>query len=249
MKARYVKPNFLDTLKTNITTNISYYSAPTSWLDNGSESADWYLESHLMLPDGINLKDSGGSDDDYENTKTIYTAMKDLSLAIAIDERFWAYLTHSTYWPYMIKRWPVDKSSAKKKEQFIREHYFFMTNKARALTRNGISRLWWFGRVSYDEKREDPFELTKVLLATQDVAQTLLERSFSRNDTVTKSILTCLLERQKTNKGNPFNRENFRTVARTLNAAGGVASLDTLAEEDITQICWDKFDQVEKNTP
>jgi len=245
MKARYLKPNFLDTLKTNITPNINHYSEPESWLNNGLESTDWYLESHLTLPDGINLKDSGGADDDYENTKIVYTAMMGLSLAIAIDERFWAYMTHATYWDYMIKRWPVDKSTVKKKEEFIREHYFFMTNKARALTRNGISRLWWFGRVSYDENREDPFELTKVLLKTQDVAQTLLERSFSRNDLVTKSILTCLLERQKTNRGNPFHRENLRTVARTLNAAGGVASLDTLAEEDITQICWEKFDQLE----
>tara|TARA_B100000315_G_C14550573_1_gene575558 strand:- start:1017 stop:1757 length:741 start_codon:yes stop_codon:yes gene_type:complete len=245
MRVRYIRFNSLDGLRVNIATHLKYYSEPESWLDNGSGPSDWYRESNLTLPDEINLKSTGGADDDFENAKTIYTAMKGLSLAVAIDERFWAYMTHSTYWDYMRNRWPVEKSSVNKKEEFIREHYFFMTNKARALTRNGISRLWWFGHVSYDENREDPFELTKVLLKTQDVAQTLLERSFSRNEMVTKSILACLLEREKENRGNPFHREHFRTVARTLNAVGSVASLDSLAEEDITQICWEKFDQLE----
>ena len=33
--------------------------------------------------------------------------------------------------------------------------YFFNYSSNRSLFRNGISRLWWIGRVTYDEKRTD----------------------------------------------------------------------------------------------
>ncbi|MEV2908009.1 DUF6339 family protein [Paenibacillus larvae] len=53
----------------------------------------------------------------------------------------------------MRKRWPVESYLDKDKpEEAIKERYFLMANRDRALIRNGIARLWWYGYVSYDEQ-------------------------------------------------------------------------------------------------
>ncbi|WP_367869913.1 DUF6339 family protein [Paenibacillus larvae] len=48
---------------------------------------------------------------------------------------------------------PVESYLDKDKpEEAIKERYFLMANRDRALIRNGIARLWWYGYVSYDEQ-------------------------------------------------------------------------------------------------
>ena len=81
-----------------------------------------------------------------------------------------------------------------KKIDSVKSRYFFTGNVDRALTTNGISRLWWIAHTTYDESYEDPYYLTKILLTTQDVAVTIFARNFSRNTNLTKFILKALDE-------------------------------------------------------
>jgi hypothetical protein len=250
VNVKYLKNGSLADLKANLSSIIQYYEASEPWLDKYFGPIMWSGEIPREMPEGIALKIPEGQNAlyDLENTKTIYSALRDLPFTLAIDERFWAYLTHVVFWEYMRVRWPLKKALATKDPaSYAREHYFFMGNRDRALIRNGISRLWWYGHVSYDTTRTNPFELTEVLLEKLDIAQQLLERSYSRNSTITKTILSMLVERKEA--GNPFSdrHRKFRPLIMHLNAIGGVTILDALVEADIRILIESKLAQLDKN--
>src|SRR5262249_8591095 len=151
----------------------------------------------------------------------------------ASDERLWGFLSHVTFWTYMRSRWPAEQYAGKARyAETLQERYLFMSDRPRALIRNGIARLWWYGYTTYDEGREDPFELTAVLLKNLDVTPSILERAFSRNRVVTKAVLSVLLDREK--KGAPFYaRDDVRNLAKHLVQVGGVTIIDALTYSDI----------------
>lgn len=179
---------------------------------------------------------------DLENSISIYKAFKSLNETQASDARLWTYLTHVNFWEYMRKRWPAEKfedylenlsddSSTKSNQaDFIIWRYFLKTSNKRRLLRNGISRLWWYAHLTYDDKRSDPFELTRVLLENQDKAQNLLERSLGSN----KKILATVLEFLKLNPS--LSREDIRDKIKELNLVGGVKNLHLLEKEEILNI-------------
>lgn len=246
MFIKYIKAGVLDELKANIKGNSERYSEESSWLQDYFGNDLWSASGKFHMPEDINLKNSVGSThSDLENTKILYTALKDLPFSVAIDERFWAYQAHVTFWEYMRTRYPAEKSKGLKDGPigYLREHYFFMPNRDRALIRNGISRLWWYGYLTYDEARDDPFELTAALLEKLDIAQQLLERSYSRNPVITRTVLSMLIE--KKGAGDPFShRAKFRPLMSHLNQVGGVTILDALKANDLEIIIDSKLAQL-----
>jgi hypothetical protein len=114
--------------------------------------------------------------------------------------------------------------------------------KSRALIRNGMARLWWYGHC-YDETRSDPFELTTALLKNLDVSQSILERAFSLNTSVTKTMLSVLLDREK--DGNAFYvRDKLRNLAKYMVQIGGVTIIDTLDIPDLRELVKEKIEQL-----
>jgi len=135
----------------------------------------------------------------------------------------------------MCKRWPVEQYTGLRLAENLQERYFFMSDRPRALIRNGIARLWWYGYTTYDEARTDPFELTRVLLKNLDVTQSILERAFSRNRTATHAVLAVLLKREK--EGSPFYaRDKVRDLAKYLVQIGGVTIVDALSFSQIRDL-------------
>ncbi|QOT08464.1 hypothetical protein JNUCC32_20150 [Paenibacillus sp. JNUCC32] len=242
MELNYISESSLDELKVNILSNIERYTSDEVWIYKFFEGTTWNFPSTIRIENiDLHMPQSSTLHFDFENTKKIYTSLKGLSVIQATDERLWTYLTHNTFWNYMRKRWPVESYLEKEKPvEAIKERYFFMANRDRALIRNGIARLWWYGYVSYDENREDPFELTKVLLSKLDIAQSLLERSFSRNPDITKAVLSVL--KQKELETSFIDRENFRSLMMYINQLGGVTILDTLDREDLEELVREKIE-------
>ena len=237
MKICYLKENALDRLKVNIESNEEYYNKNNPWLSDYFESNNFYLPSKINI-DEIELKfpESSRKNFDLENTKRIYSGLKDLTITQATDERLWAYLTHVVFWNYMRKRWGAKN---------IKSRYFFHSNSDRALVRNGIARLWWFGYVSYDEEYKNPFKLTEILLNKQDTAHSLTERSFSRNPKIIKSILALLADLNKKERNKYLKRKKFRNLMKHINYLGGVTVLDALDTEEIEEIIIDKLIKLE----
>lgn len=238
MNINYISDSSLDDIKSNIKNNVPYYSSNDPWLDvYFGSSVQWSFPSKIRIEDiDLHMPISSSVHFDLENTKKLYSALKDLTLVQACDERMWAYLTHQTFWNYMRKRWPVESYLSKDKpEDAIRERYLFMTNKGRALVRNGIARLWWYGYVSFDEDRKDPFELTAVLLSKLDIAQSLLERVFSGNRDITRAVLSVLYNKDKL-EGITVSRNVFRSLMMYINQLGGVTILDALDRTELEKL-------------
>lgn len=235
-KTLIMRETQLERLRQNISSNASRYVLEKPWLANYFGTDQWFLQSTVEMPSlELTVPTSKVDLFDLENTKTVYSALRHLSPLQASDERLWAYLTHVTFWDYMRKRWPVEQYSGQRLAENLQDRYFFMSDRPRALIRNGIARLWWYGYTTFDEQRDDPFELTGVLLKNLDVTQSILERAFSRNRVVTHAVLMVLLEREK--EGAPFYaRAKVRDLAKYLVQVGGVTVIDALSFAQISDL-------------
>lgn len=162
---------------------------------------------------------------DAENVRRVYGHMKALSDSQASDERIWIAYTLQVQVEYMKYRWKA-KSSVD-----MLNRYFFNYSKNRSLFRNGIARLWWIGRVTYDEKREDPFELTAFLCQHQDFIETICGRSTFNNPVVQRATLNALYDILKDRKSD--NREVIREIAKYVNLLAGTFILDMLTYDEV----------------
>ncbi len=65
---------------------------------------------------------------------------------------------------------------------------------------NTLSRLWWLGRLTYDENRKDSFELTRYWEEDFSTKMLILFSSnYMGNENITRGLISALieLERQK----------------------------------------------------
>lgn len=253
MTVEYLKKDALQKLKNSTSANLKRYRNDDVWLfETIDRDNDIGVEKELIIATDLKSIKLGYADkDDFENAKLIYNTLKDLTPLEASNEQFWAYLTHDVFWDYMKNRWSVDKAykqlSMKKKgrkytdeniQKYIKERYFFSGTQDRSLMRNGISRLWWYAYCSYDDTKANPYELTEILLSTADIAQQIVERTYSRNRTITLGILDAL-KRYKDNdlsfSGNDF-RQKFRDAMKMLTSRSGVNVLDFMTRQEVEEL-------------
>lgn len=243
-KLKYLRTRFLTTLQGEVPNTLHLYEHGQPWLENYFKTNKYALESSLEITDSIKLVEPVGRQDlkDFENTRIIYDALKALTPLQASDARLWTYLTHATFWKHMRKRWPVEEKPAEQRVGYIKEHYFVETGASRALIRNGVANLWWYGFLTYDGQRDDPYALTRVLLSKLDIARNLLERTLGRNRNALHACLEVLLEHQDIVKGGDKGRDLVRDLVREMNFYGGVCILDHLDKSQIKEIATKKLE-------
>ncbi len=240
-KLKFLKLASLDRLRSNIVANQKRYMQDESFLNNYFGGTNWYVESTIVIPDQIDLQIPTLKSEllDLENTRIIYSALKHLTPLQASDHRLWAYFSHVSHWEYMRKRWPVEQYIGKERfREVMNERYFYLSDRSRALLRNGMARLWWYGYCTYDESRADPFELTAALLKKLDVAQNFAENAFGRNVEVIKTLLEVVLEHQF------YERDPVRDLARYINSIGGVTIIDAIPRDDLREMFTAKIEQL-----
>lgn len=174
---------------------------------------------------------------DIDNSIIIHNTFSKLTETQATDHRLWTYLTHVTFWDYMRHRWPVTivDGDLKKASEYIRTHYFIPTVNTRSFLRNGISRLWWYAHLTFDEALSDKYLLTKVLLSDLDRTAAILERNLGRNKKILFAFLEVLSEIPT------LGREDVRRLARHLNLTAGVVVLPILTKEKIKELIYKKI--------
>jgi len=240
-KLKFLKQGSLDRLRMNIESNQKRYLQDAPFLNEYFGGVNWFVESNIMIPASIQLQIPTSKSEllDLENTKIMYSALKHLTPVQASDQRLWAYFTHVSHWEYMRARWPAEQYIGKGRlREVMHERYFFMSDRSRALLRNGMARLWWYGYCTYDETRSDPFELTGALLKKLDVAQNFAENAFGRNVDVIKSLLSVVLEHQF------YERDPVRDLARYINQIGGVTIIDAIPHDELRDLFTAKIQQL-----
>lgn len=240
MKIVFMKERAIDTLKKDdLTKNLQKYSGNNSWLYNDYEEKNIFGVYEKVEFSNFELIKSKGTVDDFENMKRLYTALKDLTLSQASDERIWAGLAHTYCWDYMQTRWPLPTDKNKRANHILNNYFFWNSTKAPFL--NGISRLWWYAKYTYDERYEDPFELTKYICDNDINGKffVLLACNFVTNENIFKSIIIAIKTFEEQNR--PITRDEFQKLVPYLNRISGKIVFDTLSESDIVNIVSEKL--------
>ena len=138
----------------------------------------------------------------------------------ASDERLWTAMCLGPYYSYVKYRWGVDS------KQKVRDHFFFNFGPRRSVIRNGISRLWWIGRLTYDETLADPFLYSDYLTKHADFVFHILELNLSNNKQLVRVLLQVILDAES--KGMSVNTNQLGALTKYYNVLGGSYVLDLI---------------------
>lgn len=200
LREKYRQPSYDES-------NLVYLKIQTRYL----------IEENLVL--GVTVKD------DCQNSIEIFKQLSSLDKVQANDKRLWVSLTHTRFYNYVWQRWNF--ASEEISDDKIKDRYHFEGAGIDSRTGNAISRLWWTAKVTYNSKRSDEFELTRLIWEKQDLWTGLMERSFSTYPNVVQGFL----EFYKLNK--QLKEDEIRLMHRGLNAIGGVKMLPLLSKQEV----------------
>lgn len=230
MKLQYFSKSIVALLHQQAAVNVPKYANNMSWLDSFASGQQYIFESSRVVdpPPALIFGDKGSSKSDAENARRIYNWLPTLPPVVAMEERLWGHLTHCVFSEYMATRWPVTAETMSR----IHSRYLLENKTFAALARNGISRLWWAGKLTHDSTRENPFELTDVLFMRQDIQLALLERALGKCHSVRVAVLEFFRENSSWLADEAFGYR-IQQIIKELNLLGGVAVLDALSHAQL----------------
>jgi len=227
MKIKFLSELALDTVAVNLKRYMSFFDDDTNerlLSELQKELSEPPLkDSNFSLPDTMNLDGTLRGGQEVENVRKFHGALKKLPHSIACDCRIWAGLTIGHFWQFTKNRWDFDKGVTVSK---VRDHFLFMGQSKKAYTRNALSRLWWIGDLTYDEDRDDPYEITAFTMKDTDYVVNLLERNFSSNRLIFREFVEAVECGRR--EGLVIDRPEIRELCKYLNLLGGVYVLDAL---------------------
>lgn len=241
MVIHFLKDDCLTALKANIAGNLKHYSEPTNdWVYEFFDGENPFLEYKFQIDDfqfdTDFSKEHDFSKQDVENVIRLYSAMKNITDTQATDERLWAGLAHGDFWDYMYHRWS-DRNGQGSQESLLSLRYFLRAGEGirRSLFKNSLARLWWIGKLTFDEKRKDPFELTKYMnedFATKSLV--IFSSNYMSSPLVARGLFSALIDlEQEKVTSSTRHREMYYQATRYLNIFGGSHILDYYTEEEI----------------
>lgn len=232
MKARLLKADILDDLRSNIRQNLGLYRNgdfndlivdTSNWIEIDVNINEKKL-AELKVPDAGDLFE-------LENCIIASEALAEIRPYGARDERLWTYLTHTILLEYSRKRWPIpdDDEAA---IIYVQNH-FFGKEKRQIERDNAISRLWW---ISHLCSRVPSIKLEtglQAFLFRADVRASIIERPTTSQSLPLFTTLIKKLAQSFEGSKALFEREVFRKMMREINSVGGSRLLDCL---DLPQV-------------
>lgn len=228
MKVPYITLDDLSTLRASIPAHLSHYTeANSDWIET-ELGHKVLLDSKYECPDIVlNMDADEPFDTEFENVKMVYETLKFLSDSEASNERLWAGLALGPFWRYVQYRWKLQKDCT---ENNIKQHFYYGFGSRRSLIRNGAARLWWIGRLTYDDtKPSDPYELTRFVCEKSNYVMSILERNFSNNKAIVRPCVRAFLDARK--EGYDIKVDEVKTLTKYISVLGGVYVLDCLPEQ------------------
>lgn len=235
MKLEYLLEPAYDNLLNNISSNRELYLGTEEWLTDYFSNRPFSQESTLELPkpdlfmESDQLTDADKSIEDLTNVRFVYDAFKKLDPLQATNKYLWTYLSHCLFPKYIKHRWKPSSDGTILSR-------FFVTGQSKSLTQNAISRLWWYGHLTYDDDASDKYHLTKTLLINQTVCTDFVDTVYSRNRTVGKGVLLALAEFNSILRIGEGITQYFRDFNKYFNRYGAVTVVDVLSSEEVYNI-------------
>lgn len=222
MKLQFLGSDSISAIKTNLKDLRKEFGGGNEWISEFFDGKSPFKDTKYEIEDfQLDMSQKDPFLTEYENVRRVYTRLKFLSDSQASDERLWAGLCLGPFYDYVKYRWKIDENSSASK---IEQHYFFGYSARRSLTRNALSRLWWIGRLTYDNDRE--YELTKFVCENSDNIMHILERNTSNNPDIVKAFISSIIDVKKT--GKQIDTDDIGKLSKYLNLLGGTYILDCL---------------------
>ena len=230
MKLQLISQDSIDIIKSNLEIWKTRFDADdATWLEEKLEGMLFLPTSYEDIPDfELVMNGENPFATEAKNVEIVYSNLQFLTDSQASDERLWVGLGLSYFWKYIKYRWAIDGRSS---VDTLRNHFFFGMGPRVSLTRQGVARLWWIGRLTYDGQRSDPFELTKLVCEQASFIPDILERNTSNNPRIVHAFLDALLALRK--EGIQITRDLVSELSKYLNVLGGTYLLDCLSPEKI----------------
>ena len=256
MKVRYLAESALYSIRESFDTYLPLFAEETNKplvdkLKEVLETDTIFRDTKYSFPDEP-LSPSKASADEMNSIIAVFGSMKDLPNAVAMDERLWAGIAIDLCWSYVRERWDIaalfatNDASVRNK---VLDHFFYKQGPRRSFTRNAISRLWWLGKLTYDEGHADPYHRTRVVTADLGYVVDLLERNFSNNQRISAEFVDAVeaARAEVAPNGGVIVRPELRMLCKYLNMLGGVYVLDSLPEGMIYSKIHDKAVEIARH--
>jgi len=228
MNLKYMPDALIASLKHDFERITDRYSSSTPWINDYAKEKGLpgLQETEIEVPEEISLLDEMDKAlADTDAAVVVYSALKSLTPVQAGDERLWAGLCHSEpFYSYARARWWKEKSTAKT----LQRRFLLESRGVGGLSKNSISRLWWYGYLTVENSSDNPYLYTKMLLEYQDTPVGLLERNLGKNGLIVRQASKYICERASTWKDRSQAIQQF---CKNINTAGGAIILDALDVE------------------
>lgn len=248
---RYFTQAKVESLRTSVGNRLDWYYGSDQQSSLRLSSTDVRNAPIVAaeIHDVLELHGDHPERNDATNALRTYNTLSTLPKSRAIDERFWTYICHVECHQYVRDRWLRKRNPSN--ELAINDviNHFFAEDSRGIFRNNGISRLWWLGRVANEVVPDHPEQFLEIVLHFQDIRSALLERpSISANPRILKGIYEVLRfhwidrqmdrNRRRSNRAENdlFCREPFRQWMKALNHRGTVILLDALSDDDLRQV-------------
>lgn len=222
MKLQFLSGDSITAIKANLNELRNKFGGGNEWISDFFDGKSPFKDTKYEIEDfQLDMSQKDPFLTEYENVRRVYTRLKFLPDSQASDERVWAGLCMGPFYDYVKYRWKIDETSS---AATIEQHFFFGYGARRSLTRNALSRLWWIGRLTYDNERE--YELTKFVCENADNIMHILERNTSNNPDIVKAFISAIIDAKNT--GKQIDTNDIGELSKYLNLLGGTYILDCL---------------------
>lgn len=235
MVLKYIKEEALLTLKRN---KVHIYdlmknSSSNSWVEEYL-GKDCFAESKIAVKDfKLDTSFDKPIEGDFENAKILFTALKNLNETQATDERLWAGLAFGQCYDYLIHRWGLDNITR------LKYRWFYYTEYKRKLFYHGLSRLWWFAYMTYDESLSDPFELTEYAYRYPQIMKAMTYRNYSNSRKIRNIIIKTLKRFEEI--GGIVNTRLIDETYKFVSLIGSASIIDAYDDEEMEFLLIDFF--------
>ena len=253
MYLKYFSDNELTDLKYQFGRNIDYYKADDNsyFLERFEKNGQLY-EFDKKFPDfQLSCNNLNPKLTDCDNIKIMYENLKGLTPSEASQERLWSALSHTDFWKYIKYRKATNFDEGQL--QIIKNNYFFSRGNKRSLFIHPLSRLWWAGHYTYDDKnKEAPFHFTDFLFKDSEAFASAIilisSNNFISNKKIALGILTGIERAVQEGVQVGQNQERYRLVYpfKYFNKIGSVYLLDCLSREEIANRAYEHLKSIAK---
>ncbi len=183
----------------------------------------------------IENPESKNKEIDYKNSIAIYNSLKNLPRYILTDERFWLWLEFDKFYKETKSMMKIESKST------VNNHWLFGPGVRRGLMFGVLSRLYFRVALTKDDESEDPYYLTKWIIESPSRFREFSWRTYSSETHLVRGIIKG--EKRAIEEIN-VEKPVYDELAKEISIVGGAKLLDSISEEDIEEIAYNKMKEL-----